>query len=138
MAIRQDIPADEEFFAGTDRELEFEMLRREVDGAGAPVVPEVLVPVDVAGRALALVLRTKATGATALLTKTTSGGGITVDGVFNAVRATNTQRVHVAVGAGDTRGFLEQQYQYALKRMDTGLEDVYTYGDLVLLVAAAR
>src|SRR5262245_14058868 len=65
----------------------------------------------------------------ALVTKSTSGGTITVTGVFNSVPATNTQRVLVSILDTDTDDLRPGEYQHALKRTDDGNETVMMYTD---------
>jgi hypothetical protein len=127
MAIKSDITAADLFFIGEDKQLEYEVL--DADG----------LPVDVVTLPMQWVLRGSVREADPpRISKTTSGGGITVTGVYNATRALNTQRVLVTIADTDTDALSAQTYKCALKRTDDGSESVLSYGDVVLLQAAAR
>jgi hypothetical protein len=125
MAIRSDITAAHEWFAGEDKELHFTPL----DRAG--------VPVDVTGWALEWALRHHASDADAVLSKTTSTG-ISLSGTYNADPDVNTQRVVVAITSADTDPLEAAIYKHGLKRTDAGSESVLTYGDAWLQVSAAH
>ena len=56
---------------------------------------------------------------------------------INVDRATNTQRVIVAIADTDTAALAAGIYKHALKRTDEGSETILSFGDLVLQKAAA-
>jgi hypothetical protein len=126
MAVRSDITAAHEWFAGEDKELHFTVL--DADGN----------PVDPTGWALEWALRRRAPDADpALISKTTSSG-ISLSGVYNANPSLNTQRVVVAIADTDTDALSAATYKHGLKRTDAGNESVLTFGDAVLQVSAAH
>ena len=134
MAIEDNIDRADHFFAGTDVTLVFEIFA--VDGVSMQ---------DVSGYALAFALRKiitgvdpfKGQGALAFPEKTI-GSGITVTGVFNSVRATNTQRVNVTIADTDTVSLKGGTYAHSLKRSDAGLEMVLSFGTVDVLIAPTR
>jgi len=125
MALRQDIDKGDGFFIDEDKILSFEIL----DAAGD-------TPVDVSAWALSWTVRRHVTDDAAAVAKA-SGSGITITGTYNAVRASNTQRVIVAVADSDTVALSSATYKHALKRTDDGSETILSFGDLVLQRAAA-
>jgi hypothetical protein len=126
MAVRSDITADDAWFIGEDKTLSYEVL------------DENSVPVDVSGYALLWVLRNPPKQANrALLIVKTTDSGITITGVYNSVRASNTQRVVVTVDDTDTDALGGGTYECALKRTDDGSESVLSYGEVVLLASVA-
>jgi hypothetical protein len=126
MAVKSDITTAHMFFAGEDKQLEFEVL--DADS----------LPVDVSGWAIDWLLRQKAEDVETPLIWKTTADGIAVTGTYNAVRATNTQRVVVTLVDTDTERLPGKTYKHALKRTDDGSEAVLAYGDLVLLGSAAH
>lgn len=128
MAMKQDITAADLWFAGEDKQLEFEVLQS--DGA---------TPQDVTGWTFEWSVRRRSWDADPpTLQKTSAAGGITITGAFNAVRTSNTQRVVVTVADTDTENLDPLDYAHALKRIDAGSETVLAYGDFTLLSAAAH
>ena len=125
MALRQDIDKADGFFIDEDKTLSFEILA--ADDA---------TPVDVAEWALTWTVRRHVTDDAPAVAKT-SGSGITITGTYNAVRASNTQRVIVAVADSDTAALASATYKHALKRTNDGSETILSFGDLVLQKAAA-
>jgi hypothetical protein len=123
MAIQQNITAADGWFTGEDKTLEFEVL--EPDGA---------TPEDVTGWALEWQLRPVANAAD----PPTLSKVPTIIGTYNAVRATNTQRVEVTIAASDTAALTARTYQHALKRTDAGSETVLSYGSALLQTAATH
>lgn len=115
MAV-EDIRESARFFTNTDKTFTFTI----VDDDGAAK--------NVSGWALSWVLkRTKADAdASAIITKTTAAGGITiVNGPAGIVR--------VSIAAGDTDETVKARvYWHELKRTDTGLKAVLTHGLAVL------
>lgn len=90
---------------------------------------------DVTGWALSwMIKRSKNhSDAEALLTKTTTGGGVVIAGTFNADPALNLQRATVSIFDTDTDGQPAGVRYYELKRMDAGSETILAYGELELL-----
>lgn len=137
MAKRQDITAraDRPWFVGEDKILLLEILQEDE-----------ATPEDVTGQALEWVARLNAADPDPpLIRKTTGDGSVTIIGVYNAVRAVNTQRVRIAVPSADTVALTPsaaiappQMYKHACRRTDVGSRGVYAYGDLELLQAAAH
>lgn len=133
MSIRQDISKETGFFVGTKKTIEFEVLQ-DLPGVRLADLP----PEDVSGRQFKWEVRDGVTATSALISKVTGGGGVTITGVYNASRASNTQRVSVTVSAADTESLSPGQYSHALKRTDTGNEDIVSEGDFVLRQSAAH
>lgn len=128
MSYESNIPASAHLFAGEDKVLSYEVFA--ADG----VTME-----NVAAFSLRWELRRCTPAATSVITKTTGNGdGITITGTYNSNRATNTQRVLVALTDTDTESLTAGRYNCALKRMDAGLEAVLSHGTVELLVAAVR
>jgi len=126
MAIRQDINKADGFFIDEDKTLAFEILG--ADGA---------TPVDMTGWTLAWTVRRYVTDADPAIAKASGGSGVTITGTYNVDRATNTQRVIVAIADTDTAALAAGIYKHALKRTDEGSETILSFGDLVLQKAAA-
>lgn len=126
MPIRQDISKADGFFIGDDKTIEFEVF--EDDGA---------TPANVTGWALEWDVRATVAAAVALIAKA-SGTGIAVTGTYNAVRASNTQRVIVTVDSADTDALSPGRFAHALKRTDPGHETTLSLGDFMLQRAATR
>lgn len=130
MAMKQDITAADLWFAGEDKQLEFEILQS--DG---------VTPQDVTGWALEWTVRKYPWNADPpSVQKTTAAtpGGIAITGTYNSVRGSNTQRVVVTVADTDTETLSPLTYAHALKRVDAGSETVLAYGDFELLSAATH
>lgn len=136
MSYESNIPVASHFFAGEDKTLSYEVFA--ADGVAME---------NVEGFALEWSLRKTIIGSdpfraqgAAVLTKTTtlSPGGIAVTGVYNSVRATNTQRVTVTIADTDTEGLSGGKYVCSLKRVDAGVEAVLSHGVVEVLVAAVR
>ena len=130
MSYESNIAATDHLFAGEDKTLSYEVF-----AAGSTTVME-----NVTGFALQW---TMTLGSKNVLTKTTSvvvpnPGGITITGVYNAVRATNTQRVLIAIADTDTEALAAGRYQCALKRLDGGLEAILSHGYAELQAAVIR
>lgn len=149
------IGPEKEVFYDTDRLLTFEIF----DGAtvGDPVLDAegrvvsytkvddgTALMKDVSGQDLSFTLRKKVgTEDPAIIHKTTADD-VAVVGVFNAARGTNTQRVEVQLHDTDTFdpesspavNVKPGTYQYALKQITDGDEQVLVYGPFTLLQAA--
>ena len=129
MSYESNIAATDMLFAGEDKILSYEVF-----AAGSTTLME-----DVAGWALRWTMKQGNT----TLTKTTSvvlpdPGGITITGVYNAARATNTQRILVAIADTDTEGLIEGPWTCSLKRLDAGLEAILSHGKVHLQAASIR
>jgi hypothetical protein len=126
MARQQNLGASEDWFIGEDKTIPFEIY----DGATEATMK------DVTGFALEFKMRIKAEGDRVVLTRTTGASTITITGSYNAVQATNTQRVNVLVEDTDTDNLQPGAYSYSLRRTDAGNETVLAYGDITLKKAA--
>lgn len=82
------------------------------------------VPVDMSGMVLLFDVRKKDTSPTAILSKTP-----VVTGVYNVVRATNTQRAEVTVTDTEMNLFKAGTYRHSWKRMTDGSETVLSRGN---------
>jgi hypothetical protein len=111
MAEQADITADDGWFIGEDKTLEFTVL--EADGSAQ----------DLSGWAIEWVLR-REPGGSALVTKEV-GSGITVSTPASGV-------LQVAVADVDTDPLPAGRYWHALRRADSGTEAVLAYGQVAL------
>lgn len=113
MATTQDIGGNGTLFVGEDKNFELELL----DIAG--------VPVDMAGMAFVLDVRKRDNSADpAIISKVP-----TLTGVYNSVRATNTQRQLVVLTDTELNLFKARTYRYSWKRTDDGSETVVVRGN---------
>jgi len=133
MSYESKIEASDNFFAGEDRTLSYEILAD--DGTSMEDVStftlEWTLRKDVAAK------HPYRVQGSVVLTKT-SALGISVTGTYDSVRATNTQRVIVTIADTDTEAFAGGRYVAALKRMDAGLESVLSHGVVEVLVSPVR
>lgn len=120
MSKEQNILASDGVFAGETKQLQFSV----TDSADSPQT--------MTGWTLEFVIRTQVGATTALLTKTTASGIAIANGAGTNDRATVTLTAAntTAVGAGT--------FSYALRRSDSGSEQVLAYGSLVIRQAATR
>ena len=131
MAIEDDITSADMLFVGDDRNLEFEIF--DSDGVAGGTM------VNVSAYALRFDIRKGVEDSDPpVITKTTGGSGITVTGVYNAVRATNTQRVVVSIADTDTENMRAGDYEYTLKRTDAGSETTLAFGTVTLRKGTVR
>jgi hypothetical protein len=123
MAKEVTIGGSGSLFVGEDKTFRLELL----DAAG--------VPVNMAGWTIKMTVRvTDASADPALIEKTA-----TVDGVYNAVRATNTQRAMVICTDVDLGApLVSNTYRCAWKRYDEGNETVLAYGPCIIQGSASR
>jgi hypothetical protein len=121
VAIESTIGGSGVLFVGEDKTFRLETL-----------LPTTLLPVDVASWAILFDIRTKDTSAEYIISRLA-----TITGVFNAVRASNTQRAVVVLTDTDLNLFRAKTYRYSWKRMDDGLETVLAYGDFAPQKATA-
>jgi len=115
MATTVTIGGNGTLFVGEDK-----TFRLELYDAADPTVA-----VDMTGMVLVFDVRLKDNSADpAILSKTP-----TLIGVFNAIRATNTQRAQVVVTDTEMNLFKAKTYRHSWKRMDDGVETVFSRGD---------
>ena len=120
MATTQTIGGNGTLFVGEDKIFEFECVDDPDLGAAA-------TPIDMTGWVLLFDVRLKDTSVDpAILSKTP-----TLVGVYNVVRAVNTQRARVVVTDTDMNLFKQKTppYRHSWKRMDDGVETVLSRGD---------
>lgn len=136
MSVTQNIGADKKWFIGEDKILEFEPLMddgKAIDDATKGVE-------DVSTWALAFWLSKKVTDETPIFEKRV-GTGISVVGIYNASRASNTQRIRVVIEDTDTESatfvLKAGTYPYAVKRILAGGDAILVDGTAVLQKAAA-
>jgi len=135
MSYESNISTTAHFFAGEDKILSYEVFA--ADGTTMENVSTFKMDWTLRRKSSASPFRGQ--GAV-VVTKSTegTGPGITVTGVYNATRGTNTQRVLVSIADTDTESLTGDRYVCSLKRMDDGLEAVLSHGVVELLVAAVR
>ena len=116
-------------FIGTDFQRTIAVLNEAEDAA-----------IDISGWSLSWMLKRKLSNAdsAALVTKSTTAGGVGVTGVYNAAPGTNTQRATVTVADTDTDTLTAGTCYWELKRMDAGLECVLAYGEFELVRGVHR
>lgn len=110
MAQRQPLGGNGRLMVGDDATISLEVLTR----GGSPV--------DVDGWTTVLVISSQVTTAALV---TASG---TVTGVYNGSREANTQRVAFSLSDDDTITLLDGNYQYSIRRTDSGSEKLLSYG----------
>lgn len=121
MALNATIGGSGTLFVGEDKTFRFELL----DVAG--------LPVDMAGWTMLFDVRGSDNAADpAIFSKT-----VTLSGVFNAVRAVNTQRGSTALTDTELNTVKGKTYRHSWKRMDDGVETVLAWGDFVVEKATA-
>jgi len=135
MSYESNIPATAHFFAGEDKILSYEVFTS--DGTTMENVMAFKMEWTLRKKTAASPFRGR--GAV-VVTKSTEGTspGITVSGVHNATRGTNTQRVLVSIADIDTENLAGDRYVCSLKRMDDGLEAVLSHGVVEVLVATVK
>lgn len=144
MAYNRDITADDKIFFDTNRVIEYRVWQGDPTTEDIESSPPSAVPEDVSGMTFGWTLRKTPKASTVLIQKTMLDG-ISITGTFNADPAINTQRVRVALSDKDTYDpdasppvhIKGGNYHYALKRLDTGVETIVTWGKFTLLQAAA-
>jgi len=125
MALLRTIGGGGSLFVGEDKTMRLELLDAEYDSDGNPVDPSsTSVPTDMTGWVVLLDVRKTVTSPDpAIFSKTA-----TITGVYNAVRATNTQRAVVVFTDTELNTVKALIYQHSWKRMDDGSETVLSYG----------
>lgn len=76
--------------------------------------------------------------ASAILTKTTTGGHIVIAGVFDSDPDTNAERATLTLTDTDTASLYPGLYYWELKRTDDGYETVLAYGHMTFLQGVHR
>ena len=144
MAFQRDFTADDQLFIGDDIRLIFEVFQDDLvvddDGNYVSGTPE-----DVTGWGLVFMVRfSDTTPVEPLITKSTLSG-ITITGTYDAIRASNTQRVEVSILDTDTWSddpaglrLKPKNYKHSLKRTDPGSEKVICFGLFVLREVPTR
>lgn len=153
MALTRNLFAD----IGTDNTFKFSVWQQTIDAdltrkqnedaLTAAIAAGTAVPENASGWALSFVILKSdkaADASTPVLTLTTTGGAITITGVYNVSPLVNTQLVNVAVADTDiplwngTTGFKEKTYRYSLKRTDAGSEKILNRGNFELTESTQR
>jgi len=111
VAKESTIGGEGTLFVGEDKTLRFECVDQNDN------------PKDIAGWTLLFDVRLKDTSTTAILSLTP-----TVTGVFNSVRASNTQRALLSVTDDQMNLFQAKNYRWSVKRMDASVETVLGWG----------
>jgi hypothetical protein len=124
MAKESHILSTDGWFIGEDKLLEYEVLQEDE-----------ATPQDVTGWAMSWALKRNDNASDPPIISKTTVSGITITGIFNAVRATNTQRVIITIIDTDTDALRAATYRYALKRTTEGFESILAYGNATLLKA---
>ena len=128
MALEFNVTAADKFFLGEDKIIDFTIF----DAGG-------IVPLNVAGFSLEWSLKkTDKAGDPGILVKTV-GSGLSIVGVWNAVPATNTQRVRLTFASIET-DLLKAgvAYRHSLKRTDVGNEGILSFGSFTFLQATVH
>jgi len=122
MATTVTIGGSGTLFVGEDKLLRFEVLEERTDGLPHDASS---VPVDLAGMVLLFDIRKKDNSPEPAIVSITP----TITGVYNVVRATNTQRASVQLTDTHMNLFQAKTYRYSVKRMDDTSETVLVRGD---------
>lgn len=143
MAYQRDITDADQIFYDTDRALVYTVA--EGNPTTEDFASNAYIPADVSAYDLTWVLKKTAKSAVVLIEKSTTNGGLTVTGTYDADPVTNTQRVRVLIQDTDFYGpeldpvpiVPPGVYQYALKRLDAGAETILAWGSFEIILAAA-
>jgi hypothetical protein len=146
MAVYDEVTAVHGLFVGDDRPLELEIFDEgsldpgsyATDALFAAAVVAQGTMVNVASFAMTFTIRKGYGDADPVVVTKTTASGITVTGSFNATRASNTQRVRVAIEDTDTENLKPGSYVYTLKRTDAGNETTLSFGPVVLRQGTVR
>ena len=122
MATEVTIGGDGTLFVGEDKTFRLELL----DVAG--------VPVNMAGMTIKFILRLTDSGADPAIFDKTA----TVGGVYNVVRASNTQRATVVFTDVELDALTAKTYRHSWKRMDADYETILAFGPFIVQKATAR
>jgi len=139
MPFEDSLSLDDPVFVGDRMVIEYEVFRRGEDRDNAHAVME-----DVSSWTFSWALRKavkrvdvyRAVGP-AVISKSTSGGGIVVVGAFNTDRALNMQRVRVTCTTTETAPLVGATYVHGLKRADAGFEDTNGFGTIPVFALVA-
>lgn len=125
MATTWNIGGNGTLFVGEDKTFRLELLVAEFDSAGVPIEPSASsVPIDMTGWSILFDVRLKDNSADpAIFSKTA-----TLQGVYNANRALNTQRAIVTLTDTELNTVVAKTYRHSWKRMDDGSETVLARG----------
>jgi hypothetical protein len=124
MALSVTIGGSGTLFVGEDKTFRLEVLVPRFDANGVKIAHDASsVPVNFTGWEIRFDVRPTVTSSTVIFNKTAS-----ITGVYNAVRATNTQRAVVTLTDTELNTVKEQKYQFTFKRMDDGSETVLAWG----------
>ena len=115
MALNQPITTSDNFFAGEDKTITFDVTQ--ADGT----TPQVMT-----GWALTWELKASVTGAIAI-SKTTAAGTVALSSKFGT-----NDRATVTIADGDTESAGAGAYYHHLRRTDAGSEQILAYGDVTL------
>lgn len=88
--------------------------------------------VDITGWAISWLVKVRESDldASAILTKTTANGGVTITGVYNASPTLNAQVARVSINDEETDAMTEALYHHELRRTDAGFETPLIEGSL--------
>lgn len=114
MAEESTIGGSGSLFVGEDKILRFELFAKS----------DPLVAVDMTGWDMVFDVRSKDNSAEPPIVSETPS----LTGVFNATRATNTQRGIVSLTDDDLNLFVARNYRWSWKRRDAGSETVLGWG----------
>ena len=125
MALSVTIGGSGTLFVGEDKTFRLEVLTPRFDANGNKIAHDASsVPVNFTGWEIRFdVRKTVTSGEPPIFNKTA-----TITGVYNAVRATNTQRAVVTLTDTELNTVKAQPYQHSWKRMDDGSETVLAWG----------
>lgn len=129
MALDATIGGNGFLFVGEDKTLQLELL----DSTYNPGLVGSGIPVDMTGWSLIFDVRLKDNSAAPALLSVVP----TLVGVYNAVRASNTQRAQVVLTDAETSTFSAKTYRHSWKRLDFGSETVLAWGDFTLQMATS-
>jgi len=127
MAVEANIGGDGSLFTGEDKTLTFQVLS---DGSVTPKNE----PIDISAWTTIYFDIRKTDAATAAVIEKIA----TVVGVYNIVKALNTQRARIVLDDDDTNLLQARTYRYSLTRMDEAAETVLFFGNFVVQQASAR
>lgn len=121
MARESDIGGSGTLFVGEDKAFRLEL------------IDESNLPVNISGWDIVFDVRKSDKSVDpAIFSKTAS-----ITGVYNSVRAVNTQRAIVSLTDTEMNTVTVKTYRYSWKRMDDGSETVLAYGNFVVQKATA-
>jgi hypothetical protein len=120
MALQGTIGGNGTLFVGEDKTFDLELLDPNS------------VPVDMSTMTIVFDVRLKDTSPTSIFTKPAA-----VVGVYNVVRATNTQRARVSLTDEEMNTVKARTYRQSWKRTDEGAEIVLEWGDFMPEKASA-